>query len=193
MSAGGVASGTVVEGYSVQSDQGTTVGTVLSSGMEYVYGTAKGTIIDAGGSVYVENGFVASGTVISGGTLEVLNGGALGGAKAATFAAGAGGDLKLQGGANISQDPIAGFGASDTIDLMGVSFGPNTTLGFTEAANQTSGTLTVSDGAHSASLLLMGQYSAANFAMASDQYFGGTMINYAPEQGTQMMMARSHG
>jgi trimeric autotransporter adhesin len=74
---------------------------------------------------------------------------------------------------------IAGFaspaGVNEAIDLRDIVFTSATTVKFTEAANNTSGTLTVTDGAHTANLTLLGQYSAANFSLSSDGN-GGTLI-----------------
>jgi hypothetical protein len=53
---------------------------------------------------------------------------------------------------------IAGFappaGITEAIDLRDISFGAGTTATFTEAANNLSGTLTVTSGAQTASLTL---------------------------------------
>ena len=59
------------------------------------------------------------------------------------------------------------------------------------AGNNLSGTLTVSDGTHTAKLALLGQYVTANFTMESDGH-GGTLINDPPvDSGSQL--AQSHG
>jgi hypothetical protein len=96
-----------------------------------------------------------------------------------TFAGG--GTLKLDQSTTFN-GKIAGFGVPGSIDLADIAFGANTTLGFSEAANNTSGTLTVSDGVHTASLLLLGQYVAGNFHMASDGNLpnAGTLITDPP-------------
>jgi hypothetical protein len=46
---------------------------------------------------------------------------------------------------------------------------------FKEAADNLSGTLTVRDGKNEVDLTLLGQYSTANFSLASDGH-GGTLI-----------------
>ena len=43
----------------------------------------------------------------------------------------------------------------------------------------TGGTLSVTDGVHTANLALLGQYVAANFSLASDSH-GGTIVNDPP-------------
>jgi hypothetical protein len=52
-------------------------------------------------------------------------------------------------------------------------------LGFSEAPSGTSGTLTVSDGTHTAKILLLGQYAAGNFHLATDGN-GGTLVTDTP-------------
>ena len=52
-------------------------------------------------------------------------------------------------------------------------------LAFSEAGNNQSGTLSVSDGTHAASILLLGQYVAGNFHIASDGT-GGTIVTDPP-------------
>jgi hypothetical protein len=52
-------------------------------------------------------------------------------------------------------------------------------VSFTEAQNNTSGTLLVSDGVNSASITLLGQYMANQFTSSSDAY-GGTVIGGLP-------------
>ena len=74
---------------------------------------------------------------------------------------------------------IAGFaspsGVTEEIDLRDISFGNRTKVSFQEANNDLSGTLTVTDGTHTANLTLLGQYSTADFTLASDGV-GGTLI-----------------
>ena len=53
----------------------------------------------------------------------------------------------------------------------------NGELSFTAASGASSGTLTVTDGVHTASIQLLGQYTASEFATASDGH-GGTLITF---------------
>ncbi len=53
----------------------------------------------------------------------------------------------------------------------------STTLGYT--GNAMSGTLTVTDGTHTARLTMLGSYVAANFHLADDGH-GGTLVNDPP-------------
>ena len=61
---------------------------------------------------------------------------------------------------------------------------------FTEAASTLSGTLTVSDGLHTASIQLLGDYTASEFAAASDGN-GGTLITFT--SATVMAGGNGHG
>ncbi|HJZ98141.1 MAG TPA: hypothetical protein VKE70_16640, partial [Candidatus Solibacter sp.] len=140
-------------------------------------GVASGTVIRSSGVEDVLSGGTASSTTINGGTLEVASGGSTGSGPI-TFT-NAGGILQLDD----SQDfhgLISGFaspsGVTEEIDLRDIAFTKGRThLIFKEASNHLSGTLTVTDGTHTANLTLLGQYTAANFHLASDGH-GGTMI-----------------
>jgi hypothetical protein len=129
-----------------------------------------------GASVRVPSGKVALAnpgnsydhTDLYGGTLEI----------AATGAAGSGA-MRFIGGANPAtlvidkkvafDNVISGFGPADSIDLRGFAF----TGSMTDTFN--AGTLTVSNGAASASLHLAGAYNASQFTFASDGR-GGTLL-----------------
>jgi hypothetical protein len=63
----------------------------------------------------------------------------------------------------------------------------STTLAYAANAGNTGGTLTVSDGTHTASLALLGQYTAADFALSADGH-GGTYIT-DPAVPAQNMLA----
>ena len=71
---------------------------------------------------------------------------------------------------------LSNFAAGNQIDLAGIAFSADTQMSY--AANQqgTGGTLTVSDGAHSASIALLGNYMASVFVASSDGH-GGTSNN----------------
>ena len=77
---------------------------------------------------------------------------------------------------------ITGFGASDSIDLANVGFA-TTSISYHENAAGTGGTLAISDGAQTLELSLLGDYSADNFSIVSDQVHG-TFITYVPHDLT---------
>ena len=79
---------------------------------------------------------------------------------------------------------VSGFGAQNGIDLSQIAFGANTTLGYSENNSGTGGTLTVSDGAQSAKIALLGNYMASSFAAAGDQH-GGTLVTEASQSANQ--------
>ena len=78
---------------------------------------------------------------------------------------GAGGTLNILAAASFAAG-IGGFGEGDTIDLRNVAFGSTTTVHY--AGDADGGTLTVSDGTHTAKLRLIGNYTSGSFADASD-------------------------
>jgi hypothetical protein len=65
-------------------------------------------------------------------------------------------------------------GKPDHIDLPDIAFGTTkkSQVSFTGAASNLSGTLTVTDGVHSANIVLLGQYAASEFAAANDGQVG---------------------
>jgi len=106
-----------------------------------------------------------------------------------TFA-GPEGALQLDS-ANGFTGEVSGFGALNQIDLAAIGFGANTTLGYTANNTNTGGTLTVSDGTHTANVALLGQYMAASFATASDGH-GGTLVTDPPVVASQTLLTQPH-
>ena len=98
-----------------------------------------------------------------------------GSSAAAVIFAGSSGMLQLDHPAGFS-GTISGFAGQDQIDLTSVAFSSNTRLGYLANAGNLGGTLSVSDGVHSASLALLGQYIASSFVTASDGH-GGTLVS----------------
>jgi hypothetical protein len=90
----------------------------------------------------------------------------------------AGGTLQLDASMSFG-GLVAGFGLPDHLDLRDIAFGSGTHVSFTEAGNNQSGTLTVTDGTHTANILLLGQYAAGNFHLATDGN-GGTLVTDPP-------------
>jgi hypothetical protein len=83
--------------------------------------------------------------------------------------------------------------AAQGIDLANVAFGGQTTLVYTPNQNETGGSLAVSDGTHSASIALLGQYAAGDFHAASD-FHGGTLVTDPALTGAALatFVASSH-
>ena len=74
---------------------------------------------------------------------------------------------------------IAGLNSSEPfnkIDLADIAFGSNTTVTYLASSADT-GTLTVSDGTNTANIAILGQYSPADFHIASDGHGGTTVVD----------------
>jgi hypothetical protein len=80
---------------------------------------------------------------------------------------------------------------SDAIDLKDINFGNLTTETYTENTAGTGGTLTVSDGTHTANIDFVGNYQLANFKFSSDGS-GGTLIIDPPVVSGQIGTAPGH-
>ncbi|WP_456780966.1 hypothetical protein [Bradyrhizobium sp. USDA 3315] len=148
-----------------------------TGGLVFASAVANSGLIWAnGGNVTAEGEVTGSGgALISGaGTIE------FGAASAAgvTFDVTAAGHLILDDAFHFS-GTVSGLDGNDDIDLKGISFGANTAVSFAENQAGTGGTLTVSDGAHTANIVLLGQYDPAGFAEKADTT-NGTVITYDP-------------
>ena len=93
-----------------------------------------------------------------------------------TFNAGASGTLKLADSFDFS-GIVSGFNQNDHIDLHDIAFGAGTTAGYVENQAGTGGTLSVTDGAHTVNIALLGQYSADAFTVAAD-HTTGTLLSF---------------
>jgi autotransporter passenger strand-loop-strand repeat protein len=149
-------------------------GRILVSG-----GTTSNAVVSSGGSELVFTGGTIAGVItLSGGTLEIKSGGSAG---SSTIAFAGNGHLKLDNAPAFSNNArISGFGIPGDIDLMDITYNSATTsLNFVEAGSNLSGTLTVNDGTHIATLTLLGQYVTGQFHMANDGA-GGTLVTDPP-------------
>ena len=83
---------------------------------------------------------------------------------------------------------MTGFGQTDGLDLTNLAFVASgasaTTVSWTQLTSgaSASGTLSVSEGGHTANLTLLGQYMAGNFNIQADG-LGGTLVT-DPSAGT---------
>jgi hypothetical protein len=91
--------------------------------------------------------------------------------------AGPTGTLQLDHATSFS-GTVAGMTGQDTLDLRDINFGTATRT--TYSGTGSAGTLTVTDGAHSASIVLLGNYMASAFATSGDGH-GGSSIQVHPE------------
>src|SRR5205814_8683656 len=111
-----------------------------------------------------------SGATMSGGFLDVQSGASASGIVA--FGS-AGGTFELDEARTYGLT-LAGFGVPGAIDFAAVAFGSSTSATYTSTGIG-SGTLSVTDGAHTAALALLGQYVTANFHLSDDGH-GGTLV-----------------
>jgi hypothetical protein len=125
-------------------------------------------VVSAGGTI--------NGATISGATMEIASGG-LTGTNPITYVGNAA--LILDASTSFS-GTVAGFALGDYLDLKDISFNSGTTSAtFTEAVSNISGTLSVTDGIHTANITLLGQYANGQFHLNSDG-FGGTVVTDPP-------------
>ena len=68
---------------------------------------------------------------------------------------------------------VSGLAGSDAIDLADVSYGIQTQVTF--LGNASGGTLTITDGIHTANIALQGDYLSSSWNLASDGN-GGTIV-----------------
>ena len=73
---------------------------------------------------------------------------------------------------------------SDSIDLKDIDFSHLMQQTYTENSDGTGGTLTLSDGTHTANINFVGNYVLENFTLSSDGS-GGTLIIDPPVESTQ--------
>ena len=90
------------------------------------------------------------------------------------------GTLKIDNSSTFTGKIAGQLSIGDVIDLADIAAGANAQIGYT--GNNSPGTLTVSDGAHTASIQLLGNYSLANFTASNDGN-GGTSIVDPPLAG----------
>ncbi len=83
---------------------------------------------------------------------------------------------------------VSGFGAQNAIDLPSIAFDAQTTLGYLPNTNQAAGTLSVTDGSHSANIALLGNYIASSFAVVGDNHGGTMVVSEASQSGTQSLL-----
>ncbi len=131
-------------------------------------------------------GKAAGNTFIAGNGDETLIGGG-----ADTYILNAKEDDVIKGtAANLNGATVQNLNWMDQIDVTTLAFGRNTKLNYHQDNNQ-SGTLTITDGTHTAALTLLGQY-AGSFTAHSD-FAGGTIITAnMPPQNSQPLLAGSH-
>ncbi|OKO82962.1 hypothetical protein AC628_02665, partial [Bradyrhizobium sp. NAS96.2] len=97
------------------------------------------------------------------------------------------GNLKLDNSQSFN-GTVAGMTGNDTIDFADINFANVQTPNFT--GNASGGTLTVTDGTHTASIALLGSYLASTFVASSDGHGGTSVID--PPANTNIPLAGAH-
>ncbi|WP_206736216.1 cadherin domain-containing protein, partial [Bradyrhizobium betae] len=72
---------------------------------------------------------------------------------------------------------VSGFNGDDHLDLLDVAFGTGATASYVANQDGAGGTLSVTDGIHTANIILLGQYDPAGFQTEADKNTG-TLISY---------------
>jgi hypothetical protein len=127
-----------------------------------------------GGNVTIAGAVSGSGSAIIDGTATLQLGAPS--SMQTTFGQDAAGTLRLDDSLDFS-GVVSGFGQNDHLDLSDIKFGAGMTHDYLPNAQGTGGTLTVSDGAHTANITMVGQYTAEGFHV-SDDHHAGTQITY---------------
>jgi hypothetical protein len=98
------------------------------------------------------------------------------------------GTLKIDNSSSFSGKIAGQLAIGDVIDLADITAGANATIGY--SGNNSPGTLTVSDGTHTASIALLGNYSLANFTASSDGHGGTSVVDPPPAGGVAPYTAK---
>ncbi|MDH2356871.1 Ig-like domain-containing protein, partial [Bradyrhizobium sp. SSUT112] len=176
--------GTIIANVTNTLEIDTGTNTIVNAGMLESTGSG-GLVIESAvsnsGLLWANGGTVTAQAEVTGsGTAEISGTGTMefGAASSANiiFDANATGHLILDDAFHFT-GAVSGLAASNDIDLKGIAFGADTTLSFTENQAGTGGTLTVSDGAHTANVVLLGQYDPTGFNDKADAT-NGTAISY---------------
>ncbi|MEY9387570.1 autotransporter passenger strand-loop-strand repeat protein [Bradyrhizobium japonicum] len=177
--ADGIAIGTTVNAGNVQIDWGTAIDTAINGGSQIVWGSATGTRI-SGGVQYV-GGTVAN-TTVDHGEQDIYSGGTASDTTINAYGVvhlAAGGSMhNVTFGAPIARlelaqssafsGTISGFQVGNKINLDDMAYDVHMHPSYVTNADHSGGTLTLSDGVHTATLALLGQYTAADFVVGQD-------------------------
>jgi hypothetical protein len=138
----------------------------------------SGSIWANGGNVTVQGNVSGSGsaTISGNATLE------LGAASAENtiFSTGATGTLHLDQSESFT-GTVFGFANGDSLDFADIGFTGDTSLTYSANNDGSGGTLSVTDGLHTANINFAGQYVAAAFELASDNGTGTSVTYTAPQ------------
>ncbi|KGJ69098.1 beta strand repeat-containing protein [Bradyrhizobium diazoefficiens] len=126
------------------------------------------------GDVTIDGNVSGNGSALISGTATLAF--AHASAENTTFAAGATGTLILGDSFNFS-GTVSGMTADDHIDLLDFNFASAPTLNYTPNADISGGTLSITDGAHTANIALLGTFDPTGFQIEADKTTG-TLVSY---------------
>ena len=106
-----------------------------------------------------------------------------------SFAAGDTGTLKLHNSQSFA-GTVAGLALGNYLDLTDIAYVASKTPSYTPNGGNTGGTLSVTDGTHTANIALLGNYMASSFVPSSDGH-GGTLIT-DPPSSQQPLLSQPH-
>ncbi len=147
---------------------------VINSDVVNSEGTNSGLLWANGGNIVVNGNVSGGGSALIGGSATLEIGGAS--SVEAKFDFSGLGTLKLDHAANFTGS-VSGLASGDQLDLHDILFGAATTMNYTANQVGDGGTLSVSDGTHTANIGILGQYSGAGFTTSADNG-GGTVVAY---------------
>ena len=128
-----------------------------------------------GGDLTVDGAITGSGAAHIDGSAIFRIGGAS--SEDVVFGNDAAGTLQLGQSQNFG-GTLTGFDSNDVLQLSDVLYGGADSLDYLANAQGTGGTLTVSDGTHTAQIQLQGQYEAAGFALSSLPDLTSALLGY---------------
>ena len=99
------------------------------------------------------------------------------------------GTLKLDNSASFA-GTVAGMSGKDTIDFTDID--PTKVQPPSYSGDSSGGTLSVTDGAHTANIALLGNYLASTFVASNDGHGGMNVVEHAQTDQTSMLAQTQH-
>ena len=127
-----------------------------------------------GGNITVEGNVSGNGSALISGSATLELAGAS--SENAVFAPGSSGVLMLDHAFDF-KGAVSGMTSSNHLDLLDFNFASGPALNYIANTDGSGGTLTVTDGAHTANIALLGQFDLAGFQIGAD-HGSGTLIGY---------------
>jgi T5SS/PEP-CTERM-associated repeat protein len=146
-------------------------------------GIINGNVVDDGNITVTSGALEINGNLSGMGTTVINSGNTLkldGPVSDSIFFAGGTGTLDVTTSSGFNGMIQGQLSAGDVLDFADISAAQAHIVGYT--GNNSPGTLTVTDGTHTANINLSGNYSLANFALGADSN-GGTQITATPTTG----------